>query len=142
LNKHKLDERQETINNWVYENGEKLANWDKVTNAQYRLLNLTQMAKEKFDIAYNVEDSQIIHNIVEKTPNWQELLTKFLDTGDPELLYETWIYDKWQQVQDFRSQTDIANEVLWGNFWKNAWNTMYAISFAPLDSWEKSLYKW
>jgi hypothetical protein len=26
LNKHKLDERQELINNWVYENGEKLAN--------------------------------------------------------------------------------------------------------------------
>ena len=142
LNKHKLDERQETINNWVYENGEKLANWDKLTNAQYRLLNLTQMAKEKFDIAYNVEDTQIIHNIVEKTPNWQELLTKFLDTGDPELLYATWIYDKWQEAQDFRSQKDIANEVLWGNFWKNAWNTMYANSFAPLDSAEKFLYKW
>lgn len=142
LNKHKLDERQETINNWVYENGEKLANWDKVTNAQYRLLNLTQMAKEKFDIAYNVEDSQIIHNIVEKTPNWQELLTKFLDSGDTEILYATWIYDKWQEAQDFRSQKDIANEVLWGNFWKNVWNNMYANSFAPLDAAEKFLYKW
>lgn len=142
LNKHKLDERQETINNWVYENGEKLANWDKLTNAQYRLLNLTQMAKEKFDLAYNVEDSQIIHNIVEKTPNWQELLTKFLDSGDTEILYATWIYDKWQEAQDFRSQKDIANEVLWGNFWKNAWNNMYANSFAPLDAAEKFLYKW
>ena len=142
LNKHKLDERQELINNWVYENGEKLANWDKITNAQYRLLSLSQMAKEKFDLAYNVEDWEIIRNIKEKVPNWWELLTDFLNTWSPEILYAAWIYDKWQEAQDFRSQKDVANEVLGGNFWENAWNNMVANSFWPLDSWEKSIYKW
>lgn len=141
LNKHKLDERQEMINQWTYDNWEKLANGDKVTNAKYRLLSLTQMAKEKFDIAYNVEDAQIVDSIKEKVPNWEKLLTDFLNTGNPEILYASWIYDRWQQAQDFRSQKDIANSVLWWSFWKNAWNNMYANSFAPLDSAEKFTYR-
>lgn len=142
LNKHKLDERQNVINDWVYNNWEKLANGDQLTNAQYRLLNLTQMAKEKFDLAYNVEDWDIVRNIREKVPNGQELLRNFLSTWDPEILYATWIYDKGQKAQDFRSQKDIAQESLGGNYWKNIWNNMYANSFAPLDAFEKFTYKW
>ena len=141
LNHHKLDERQETINNWVYENGEKLANGDKQTNIIYRAMSLAQMGKQAFDIAYNVNDSDVIKAIKNEVPNWEELLKNFLNTWDPELLYKAWIYNEWE-APEFRSQKDIANEVLWGNRWKQAWSNMKANSFAPLDSWEKSIYKW
>ena len=142
FNKHMLDARQETINNWVYDNGDKLANGDKVANAQYRAASLAQQAKEKFDIAYNVSDTDVINSMKENIPNWQELLTKYLDTGDPEILYAAWIYEEWEETPDYRTQKEIANEALGSNWWKEAWANMKASSFWPLDSWEKAIYKW
>ena len=140
LNHHKLDERQEVINNWVYSNGENLANWDRETNLKYRLISLSQMAKQKFDIAYNVSDVEVVNALTNDIENGKELLTKYLNNWDTELLYATWIYDKWEEAPDLRSQKDIAKETLWENYWKNVWDKMYTNSFAPLDSWEKKLY--
>jgi hypothetical protein len=36
------------------------------------------MAKEKFDIAYNVKDEDVLKDIKENVPNGEELLSKFL----------------------------------------------------------------
>lgn len=140
LNHHKLDERQEVINNRVYSNGENLANWDRETNAKYRIISLSQMAKQKFDIAYNVSDVEVVNALTNDIENGKELLRKYLNNWDTEILYAAWIYDKWEEAPDFRSQKDIAKEALWENYWKNIWNNMYVNSFSPLDSWEKKLY--
>ena len=97
LNKHKLDERQEVINNNVYENGEALLNGDTNANMNTKLLQLSQQAKEKFWIAYDVDDNEVIKAMTTNIPDGDKLLAEYINSWNPELLYQAWIYERPQQ---------------------------------------------
>ena len=97
LNKRKLDERQQVINEWVHQNSEALLNWQEDVNAQIKLTNLSQMAKWKFWIPYNIPDDQVIDDMVTWVDNWNKLLYDYVHKGSPELLYSAWIMDKTTQ---------------------------------------------
>ena len=107
-NKHMLDKRQETINNMVYENGDALANNEPNAKVKLKMVQLSQMAKEKFDIAYNVDDGEVIRQMMENLPNWKKLLEDYLNDWNPEILYAAWIYD--EKTIDYQN-SDI---VQWG----------------------------
>lgn len=89
MNSHKLDERQQQINNAVYEN-----QWNPDGNIKIKLTNLSQMAKEKFGIDYNVDDDEVIWAMTKNIPNGDKLLEDYINNWNPELLYQAWIYNR------------------------------------------------
>lgn len=97
LNSHKLDERQEQINNAVYENWDALVNWEPQANINLKLTQLSQKAKEKFWIAYDTSDEQVIAAMKNNIPDWEKLLLDYLNDWNPEILYQAWIQDRPQE---------------------------------------------
>lgn len=94
LNKHKLDERQQEINNSIHQNGEALLDGNKEANMGLKLTNLSQMAKQKFNIPYNVNDNDVISAMVEWIDNGSQLLYNYVYSWDPEILYVAGIQDR------------------------------------------------
>lgn len=97
LNRHKLDERQQEINDSVYKNGELLLNWNKEATMWTDLTKLAQEAKKKYNIPYDVNDQDLIEDIVKGTENGNKLLYEYTQNWNPEIFYAAWIRDKPQQ---------------------------------------------
>lgn len=117
-NKHKLDERQVEINNAVYEHGTALVNGDAQTNANLKLTQLSQKAKEKFGIAYDTPDNDVIAAMTKGIPNGEQLLTDYINNGNPELLYQAWIYDRPTQqwgTKDLINQASSPSDKAWSD---------------------------
>ena len=111
MNSHKLDERQQQINNAVYEN-----QWNPDGNIKIKLTNLSQMAKDKFWIDYNVNDDEVIWAMTKNIPNGDKLLEDYINNWNPELLYQAWIYDRPTQqwwTKDLINQAS-TNDKTWG----------------------------
>ena len=106
LNQHKLEERQQEINDSVYKNWELLLNWNKEAQMWTKLTQLSQMAKEKFNIPYNTNDNEVIDAMVKGIPNWSQLLYEYVNGKNQDLLYAAWLKEKqketgWQKAADF-----------------------------------------
>lgn len=119
LNKHKLAERGEELNNIVYENGDAILNGEWNASEKIKLTQLSQKAKEKFWIPYDYPDEDLIKTMIEWTEDWNKLLYNYLYNGDDELLYKAGIYDvqQWgtKNLINQASQTDKArgDQNLW-----------------------------
>ena len=96
LNKHKLAERDQTLNNTVYENGDLLLNGEWDANEKIKLTQLSQKAKEKYNIPYDYPDEDLLKMMEEETPDWNKLLYDYVNNGSDEIFYKTWIYDQKQ----------------------------------------------
>ena len=106
LNQHKLEERQQEINDSVYKNWELLLNWNKDAQMWTKLTQLSQMAKEKFNIPYNTNDNEVIDAMVKGVPNWSQLLYEYVNGKNQDLLYAAWLKERvketaWQKAADF-----------------------------------------
>jgi hypothetical protein len=62
-----------------------------------KLTQLSQMAKEKFNIPYNTPDDQVIDAMTKGIENGNKLLYEYVNNGNPELLYAAGIWDKSQE---------------------------------------------
>lgn len=127
LNSHKLDERQEQINNAVYENWDALVNWEPQANINLKLTQLSQKAKEKFWIAYDTPDEDVIAAMRDNIPDGDRLLQEYVNDWNPELLYQAWIYDRPVQqwgTKDLINQASTSDKS-WGekNLWEK-WETV------------------
>jgi len=129
LNKHKLDERQQEINNSIYQNGELLLNGNKEATMWTDLTKLAQEAKKKYNIPYNVNDQDLVNDIVNGTENWTKLLYEYTQNWNPEIFYAAWIWDRpqeqttaWTQQWWVKSLINPASE--WGILPENSewWN--------------------
>lgn len=110
FNSHKLDERQIEINNMVYENGNNLVNGSWDASQKLKLTNLSQMAKQKFGIAYDTPDDEVINAMVNGIDNWNQLLYNYIKNWDTELLYQAWIYDREVKQGWIKSLINPASE--------------------------------
>lgn len=97
LNRHKLDERQQEINNSIYQNGEALINDNPEAKAWTSITSLAQEAKKKFNIPFDVDDQQLVNDIVADTENGNKLLYEYVNNWNPEILYAAWIWDRPQE---------------------------------------------
>ena len=108
LNKHRLDERQQVINNSVHENGNLLLNWNKEIERSLKVTDLSQMAKKKFWIPYDIDDSEVVGEMVKNIPNGDKLLADYLNDWNPELLYMAWLQnrpnEKWAEIAKQKQQ--------------------------------------
>lgn len=115
LNKQKLGERQKVINQWVYDNWEALLSWDTWVNMATKLTQLSQMAKQKFWIAYNTPDEQVINAMINGVPNWANLLSEYINSWNPELLYQAWLSDEkqWADYEYWKAKINNLLEKDW-----------------------------
>jgi hypothetical protein len=97
LNRQKLDERQQEINDSVYKNWEALLNWNKEVTMWTDLTKLAQEAKKKYNIPYNVNDQELVNDIVNGTENGSKLLYEYTQNWNPEIFYAAWIWDRPQK---------------------------------------------
>lgn len=110
FNSHKLDERQIELNNMVYENGNNLINGSGDANQKLKLTNLSQMAKQKFGLAYDIPDDEVINAMVKGIDNGNKLLYDYLKNWDTELLYQAGIYDREVKQGWIKSLINPASE--------------------------------
>ena len=120
LNKHKLDERQQEINNSVYQNGELLLNGNKEATIGTDLTKLAQEAKKKFNIPYNVNDQELVNDIVNGTENGNKLLYEYTQNWNPEIFYAAGIWDR-------PPENDVQR-----------WGTRNIINKLSENNWEKT----
>ena len=131
LNKHKLDERQQEINNSVYQNGELLLNGNTEAKAGTWITTIAQEAKKRYNIPYNVNDQELVDSIVADTKDWNKLLYEYVNNWNPEIFYAAWIWDRPQQqwgTKDLINQAGSEN-----NWWilpENSewWNPIGAVT--------------
>jgi len=131
LNKHKLDERQQEINNSVYKNWEALLNWNKEVTMWTDLTKLAQEAKKKYNIPYNVNDQELVNDIVNGTENWNKLLYEYVNNWNPEIFYAAGIWDRPQSktsqmwgTRDLINQASTSDKARWDkNLWEK-WETV------------------
>lgn len=93
LNKHKLAERGQELNNAVYENGNAILNWEGTANETIKLTQLAQKAKETYGVPYDYPDEDLLKLMEEGTDNRNKLLYDYVNNGSDEIFYETWIYE-------------------------------------------------
>lgn len=113
LNRHKLDERQQEINNSVYQNGEALINDNPEAKAWTSITSLAQEAKKKFNIPFDVDDQQLVNDIVADTQDGNKLLYEYVNNWNPEILYAAWIWDRPQQqwgTKDLVNQASVSDK--------------------------------
>lgn len=136
LNKKKLNERQQVINDSVYKNWDTLINWSNEANTGLKLANLAQMAKQKFWIPYDTSDAEVINAMVNGVQNWNNLLYDYITSNNPELLYASWIQSR------PASQKEKAKQKL---DWIEIWANMYVRAQEPIDAikkrWKANLSK-
>ena len=131
LNKHKLDERQQEINNSIHQNWEALLDGNKEANMGLKLTNLSQMAKQKFNIPYNVNDNDVITAMVEWIDNGSQLLYNYVYNGDPEILYVAGIQDRpTEEVQQWWVKNLINQASTSDKKWdeKNLWEKVETVT--------------
>lgn len=131
LNRRKLDERQQEINDSVYKNWEALLNWDKEVTMWTALTKLAQEAKKKYNIPYNVNDNELIKDIVADTENGNKLLYEYTQNWNPEIFYAAWIWDRPQQ-----------QEITWNEWWVQRWWVKSLINEAWNDNTWIVAKKW
>lgn len=93
LNKHKLAERGQELNNAVYENGNAILNWEGTAKETLKLTQLPQKAKETYGIPYDYPDEDLLKLMEEGTENRNKLLYDYVNNGSDEIFYQTWIYE-------------------------------------------------
>ena len=131
LNRRKLDERQQEINDSVYKNWEALLNWDKEVTMWTDLTKLAQEAKKRYNIPYNVDDNELIKDIVADTENGNKLLYEYTQNWNPEIFYAAWIWDRPQQ-----------QETTWNEWWVQRWWVKTLINEAWNDNTWIVAKKW
>ena len=117
LNKHKLDERQQEINNSVYQNWELLLNGNTEAKAGTWITTIAQEAKKRYNIPYNVNDQELVDSIVADTKDWNKLLYEYVNNWNPEIFYAAGIWDRPQQqwgTMDLVNQAS-TNDKSWGD---------------------------
>lgn len=125
LNKHKLDERQQEINNSIYQNWELLLTWNKEATMWTDLTKLAQEAKKKYNIPYNVNDQELVNDIVNGTENGNKLLYEYTQNWNPEIFYAAWIWDRPQQQWGVKN---IVNQLSTDNWEKTWWGKVEDIT--------------
>ena len=132
LNRQKLDERQQEINDSVYKNWEALLNWNKEVTMWTDLTKLAQEAKKKYNIPYNVNDQELVNDIVNGTENGSKLLYEYTQNWNPEIFYAAWIWDRpqeqstsWVQQWWVKSLVNPASE--WGILPESWWEWLNPI---------------
>ena len=133
LNKHKLNERQVEINNSIHQNGELLLNGNKEANMWIKLTSLSQQAKQKFWIPYDVPDNEVIDAMVKWTPNWSQLLYDYVNGKNQDILYEAWILDR-QEETWWQKAADVAVWIA-----QSPWKRGYNIVWQRADKGAKEL---
>lgn len=115
LNQEKLNERQLEINKSVYQNGEKMLDGSKELDVATKLTQLSQMSKQKFWIAYNTPDDQVINAMINWVPNWGQLLNEYIENWNPELLYQAWLSDKtwWTKMEYTKAKINSILQKDW-----------------------------
>lgn len=93
----KLDERQQELNNSIYQNSQNFIDWNKEMTMWTDLTTLAQEAKKKYNIPYNKDDNELIKEIIEGTPNGNRLAYEYTQNWNPEIFYAAWIWDKPQR---------------------------------------------
>ena len=126
LNKHKLAERDQELNNTVYENGDLLLNGEWDANEKIKLTQLSQKAKEKYNIPYDYPDEDLLKMMEEETPEWNKLLYDYVNNGSDEIFYKTWIYD--QKQGWIKSLINPASE--WGILPESWWEALNPVGYA------------
>ena len=131
LNRQKLDERQQEINDSVYKNWEALLNWNKEVTMWTDLTKLAQEAKKKYNIPYNVNDQELVNDIVNGTENGSKLLYEYTQNWN-EIFYAAWIWDRpqeqstsWVQQWWVKSLVNPASE--WGILPESWWEWLNPI---------------
>lgn len=92
-NKHKLAERSWELNQAVYNNADAIMNGEWNSNQAIKLTQLSQKAKEKYNIPYDFPDDQLLKMMEEETEGWNKLVYDYVYNGSDEIFYKTWIYD-------------------------------------------------
>ena len=91
LNKHKLDEKQMELNKLTAENWDAILKGDKDLARKLKLSDLVLQAKKANWILYDVPDEDVINAMKNNIPNWEQLISNYLDNWDPEILYKAGI---------------------------------------------------
>ena len=133
LNKHKLDERQQEINNSVHENGELLLNGNEEASMWLKLTSLSQQAKQKFWIPYDTPDNEVIDAMVKWIPNWSQLLYDYVNGKNQDLLYEAGLKEK-QEETWWQKAADFGVWVL-----QSPWKRWYNMVWQWADKWAKEI---